>query len=90
MTEPTEDLNIDIKLTERTEGTLSLRPVGHNAYVLIEIIDVTDDGLELAIEVGGGAKARPVDELATFIEIIGEALGGYTEAPDEDAATEDD
>jgi hypothetical protein len=89
MTEPENDLTFDIQLSERQEGSISLRPIGMRAYVLIEVVDVTDHGLELAVEVGGGAKARPVEELAEFIAIVGEALGEYTEATDDEDADTD-
>ena len=86
MTEPSFHLNVN--LSQRDEGILALKPVGMVPYVLITIEDATEESLDLAVEVGGGAAVEPKDELAAFLATVAESIAQGTLT--EDADDEDD
>jgi hypothetical protein len=68
------DKNVNIRLTETPEDTLSGVIVGRVPYILITVDDVTDNEVSLGIQVGGGTPAEPVDEVAEFLSMVGHLL----------------
>ena len=75
--------NLNIAISERAEGTVGFKPVGLNPYIHLTVDDVTDDSLDIGIEVGGGTPAEPLEDLATFLEDVSQAIRNGIEADDE-------
>lgn len=93
----TGDINVNLKITSRPDGTLISTFLGTRPYLLLQVVEANEDTVDFTLDIGAGVEAD-VEELASFFDGLADILRSgvtdgvlttITEADDEDDEIEE-